>query len=200
MLTIKKAEFIRSIADKKGYFNKNGTPEFALVGKSNVGKSSLINMLTNNGKLAKTSKQPGKTRLVNYFLLNDSFYMVDLPGYGFALASKKEQETWERMMTDYFDSAKENLKAVILLVDIRHEPSENDKLMMNFIEQYGFPYAVVATKADKIAKSKRKNECVKIRRELPTSYSYNIIPVSSEEKYGKDELLAEIQRLMEQER
>ncbi len=198
-MQIKKAVFIRSVKDKKNYFN-NGMPEFALVGKSNVGKSSLINMLTNNGKLAKVSKQPGKTKLINYFLLNDSFYMVDLPGYGYALASKQEQEGWEEMMHGYFEAAKENLRAVLLLVDIRHEPSVRDQGMIVYLEQMGIPYAVVATKADKIAKSKRKNECMKIRKNLPTSYSYNIIPVSSEEHYGKDELVAEIERLITEER
>lgn len=199
-MQIKKASFIKSIKESsKQYFN-NGMPEFAIVGKSNVGKSSLVNMLTNNGKLARVSKQPGKTRLINYFLINDSFYLVDLPGYGYALASKEEQLSWENMMGDYFMRAKENLKGVLLLVDIRHKPSEHDKAMITYMEQIGVPYMVAATKADKVAKTKRFGECMKIRKELPTSYEYKIIPVSSELRTGKEELINEIERYITLER
>ena len=185
-MIIKNAEFFRSIKNKKDYFNHD-LPEIAVVGKSNVGKSSLINMLTRNSKLARVSKQPGKTRLINYFLINREFYLVDLPGYGFARVSKEEKASWNTMMNGYFESAK-NLKLVLILMDIRHKPTEEDKLMLRFVEEYGFPYMIGATKADKIAKSKRKQELFKLRRECPTSYDYPMVALSNE-GVGKEELL-----------
>ena len=127
-MQIKQAQFVRSVSSRDNHFNKE-LPEIALVGKSNVGKSSLINMLTNNGKLARTSKQPGKTRLINYFLINKEFYLVDLPGYGFARVSKSEKESWDKMMGEYFNFS-ETLKCVIILMDIRHDPTEEDKAMV----------------------------------------------------------------------
>ena len=149
-MIIKNAEFYRSIKLKQDYFNEN-IPEIAIVGKSNVGKSSLINMLTKNSKLARVSKQPGKTRLINYFLINREFYLVDLPGYGFARVSKDEKASWDGMMKDYFESSK-NLKLVVILMDIRHKPTEEDKMMLRFVEYYAITYMIGATKAAKIAK------------------------------------------------
>ena len=193
-MIIKTAEFVRSAKLKKDYQNQE-LPEIAIVGKSNVGKSSLINALTNNSKLARVSKQPGKTRLVNFFLLNQQFYLVDLPGYGFARVSKAEKETWDEMMRTYFENSKQ-LRAVILLLDIRHKPTKEDIAMLHYIEYYAIPYVVCLTKADKIAKSKRKNEAVHKRKEIPSSFAYDIIPISSEEGYGKQELLDYLERYL----
>ncbi|MBS6510438.1 MAG: ribosome biogenesis GTP-binding protein YihA/YsxC [Clostridiales bacterium] len=193
-MIIKTAEFVRSAKLKKDYHNQE-LPEIAIVGKSNVGKSSLINALTNNSKLARVSKQPGKTRLVNFFLLNQQFYLVDLPGYGFARVSKAEKETWDEMMRTYFENSKQ-LRAVILLLDIRHKPTKEDIAMLHYIEYYAIPYVVCLTKADKIAKSKRKNEAVHKRKEIPSSFAYDIIPISSEEGYGKQELLDYLERYL----
>ena len=193
-MIIKTAEFVRSAKLKKDYGNQE-IPEIAIVGKSNVGKSSLINALTNNSKLARVSKQPGKTRLVNFFLLNQQFYLVDLPGYGFARVSKAEKETWDEMMRTYFENSKQ-LRAVILLLDIRHKPTKEDIAMLHYIEYYAIPYVVCLTKADKIAKSKRKNEAVHKRKEIPSSFAYDIIPISSEEGYGKQELLDYLERYL----
>lgn len=193
-MIIRTAEFVRSAKLKKDYNNQE-FPEIAIVGKSNVGKSSLINALTNNNKLARVSKQPGKTRLVNFFLLNQQFYLVDLPGYGFARVSKAEKETWDEMMRTYFENSKQ-LRAVILLLDIRHKPTKEDIAMLHYIEYYAIPYVVCLTKADKIAKSKRKNEAVHKRKEIPSSFAYDIIPISSEEGYGKQELLDYLDRYL----
>ncbi|MEY8382007.1 ribosome biogenesis GTP-binding protein YihA/YsxC [Christensenellaceae bacterium 44-20] len=193
-MIIRTAEFVRSAKLKKDYNNQE-FPEIAIVGKSNVGKSSLINALTNNSKLARVSKQPGKTRLVNFFLLNQQFYLVDLPGYGFARVSKAEKETWDEMMRTYFENSKQ-LRAVILLLDIRHKPTKEDIAMLHYIEYYAIPYVVCLTKADKIAKSKRKNEAVHKRKEIPSSFAYDIIPISSEEGYGKQELLDYLERYL----
>ncbi len=191
-MVVKNAEFIKSVGADKKYFNED-LPEIAVVGKSNVGKSSLINMLTSNSRLARVSKQPGKTRLLNFFLINREFYLVDLPGYGFARVSMAEKDEWAALMADYFSNAK-NLKAVIVLVDIRHDPTAEDKNMVQLLEYYSIPYIVAATKADKIAKSKRKNECARIKRIIPSSYGYTVLPVSNENGFGKEELLAEIER------
>lgn len=171
-------------------------PEIALAGKSNVGKSSLINLLTNNFKLARTSKQPGKTRLVNYFLINKEFFLVDLPGYGYAAVSKAERERWGEMMNEYFGTSTA-LKAVGLLLDIRHDPTKADLQMLHYLEYYAIPYFVVATKADKIAKSKRRAAAEQLRKKLPTSFGYSIIPVSAEDGRGKDELIKAIAFFLE---
>lgn len=196
-MLIKTAEFAGSAKQKKDYFNHQ-FPEIVVVGKSNVGKSSLINALTGNGKLARVSKQPGKTRLINFFLLNRQFYLVDLPGYGFARASKIEKESWDEMMRTYFENS-EQLQAAILLLDIRHKPTKEDIAMLHYIEYYAIPYVVCLTKADKIAKSKRKNEAVHKRKEIPSSFAYDILPVSSEERYGIQELLDYLERYLPKE-
>ena len=193
-MIVQTAEFVRSAKLKKDYINQE-LPEIAIVGKSNVGKSSLINALTNNSKLARVSKQPGKTRLVNFFLLYQQFYLVDLPGYGFARVSKAEKETWDEMMRTYFENSRQ-LRAVILLLDIRHKPTKEDIAMLHYIEYYAIPYVVCLTKADKIAKSKRKNEAVHKRKEIPSSFAYDIIPISSEEGYGTQQLLDYLERYL----
>ncbi|MEX1308105.1 MAG: ribosome biogenesis GTP-binding protein YihA/YsxC [Eubacteriales bacterium] len=190
-MEIKKARFIKSItrisAHPGGDF-----PEIAVAGKSNVGKSSLINYFCNQRKLAKTSGTPGKTRLVNFFLINENFYLVDLPGYGFAKVSKAEQESWGRMIEDYLINS-DKLKAIVILVDIRHNPTRDDLMMFNWAAQYSIPVICVATKADKIAKSKRYNQIKAIKKLIGYGEGFEIYPVSSSEKLGKEAVLNAIE-------
>lgn len=184
---IKQAEFVTS-GGLDGRYPQALPCEIAIVGKSNVGKSSLINRLTNNQKLARTSSQPGKTRMVNFFLLNRSFYLVDLPGYGFAKASKEEQKSWGALMDRYLSSGR--VKHLLMLLDIRHDPTRDDLQMFHYLMYYGIPYTLVATKADKIAKSKRQQEA-NARAKTLGAPPY-AIPFSAETGDGKAELLARI--------
>lgn len=186
--SIKQAEFVTSVGLQQAY--PDALPhEIAIVGKSNVGKSSLINRLTNNGKLARTSSQPGKTRLINFFSINrGAFYLVDLPGYGFARASKEEQKSWGKLIEQYLASGR--VDHLFLLIDIRHAPTENDLQMFRYLLYYGIPYTLVATKSDKLTKSKRKaqaNANAKLLGAPPYA-----IPFSAETGEGKDELVARI--------
>ena len=184
---IKKAVFVTSVGQKGDYPEKRPA-EIALVGRSNVGKSSLINCLTGNGKLARISAAPGKTRLVNYYLINDSFYLVDLPGYGFAQRSKGERESWGQLMESYLSSGR--VDHLLLLLDIRHEPTGEDRQMMAFLLYHNIPFTVVATKADKIAKSKRQsaaNRNAKLAGAPPWG-----LPFSSETGEGREALLARL--------
>ena len=181
---IRQAEFVTS-AGLGGQYPEPLPCEIAIVGKSNVGKSSLINRLANNQKLAKTSAQPGKTRLVNFFLLNKALYLVDLPGYGFAKASKTEQKSWGELLERYLSSGR--VKHLLMLIDIRHAPTQDDLQMFRYLIYYNIPYTLVATKADKIAKSKRKQEANKRAKELGAPPF--AIPFSSETGEGKAELL-----------
>lgn len=198
-MEIKKASFYTSMKNASGYPN-DGKPEIAFAGKSNVGKSSLINFLTNNGKLAYVSKQPGKTRLINYFLINDSFYLVDLPGYGFARVSKSERDSWAEMMECYF-SAAEHLCALVILIDIRHKPTEDDLQMIEWAAHFSVPFIVAATKADKIAKSKRYHYAIQmakyIEEFLDMDLEFEIVPVSSAGMVGKEKILAYIDVMTE---
>jgi GTP-binding protein len=199
MLEIKKARFVTSVKDAADFAGGAGKPEIAVSGKSNAGKSSLINSICNNFKLAYVSKQPGKTRLVNYFLLNDMFYLVDLPGYGFAKVSKAEKYSWADMMEGYFAAAK-NLAALLVLMDIRREPGGDDLDMINWANYYGVPFAVVATKADKIAKSKRINYTRAIQRKIKEELGIgqaSVIAASSLEKRGKEAVLEYIRDRLE---
>ena len=189
---IKQAEFCTS-AGLDGRYPEPLPCEIAIVGKSNVGKSSLINRLTNNHKLAKTSAQPGKTRLVNFFLLNRAFYLVDLPGYGFAKASKEEQKSWGALMERYLSSGR--VKHLLMLIDIRHEPTRDDLQMFRYLIYYGVPYTLVATKADKIAKSKVRQEA-NARAKALGAPPY-AIPFSAETGVGKAELLTRIGQIFE---
>ena len=187
VFTIRQAEFMIS-AGIDGRYPAPLPCEIAIVGKSNVGKSSLINRLANNGKLAKPSAQPGKTRLVNFFLLNKALYLVDLPGYGFAKASKTEQKSWGELLERYLQSGR--VKHLLLLVDIRHAPTQDDLQMFRYLIYYNIPYTLVATKADKIAKSKRQQEANKRAKELGAPPF--AIPFSSETGEGKQQLLQRI--------
>lgn len=166
--------------------------EIAVVGRSNAGKSSLINTLCRNHKLARTSSAPGKTRQCNYFLINDSFYLVDLPGYGFAKASHGEQESWGRLMETYLGSGRVN--HLLLLLDIRHPPTAEDRQMLEYLIYYGIPFTIIATKSDKLAKSKVKAEANKNAKLLGAPpYA---IPFSSETGAGRDELLGRLGQII----
>ena len=150
---IKQASFVTSFAQyKEG--SVPPLPEIALVGRSNVGKSSLINMLTGNSKLARISASPGKTRLINYFLIDKKYYLVDLPGYGFAKAPKSEQQKWGQMIDGYLKRSA-NLMDVFVLVDIRHRPSADDRMMVEWLRAFEVPFHVIATKADKVSRAQQ---------------------------------------------
>lgn len=185
-MTIKKSKFVTSLAELKP-FPGQGLPEIALAGKSNVGKSSLINSLTRNGKLARTSSEPGKTRLVNFYQLNEDMFLVDLPGYGFAKAPKAERDRWAAMIEGYLERS-ENLRHVLQLVDIRHTPTQEDQMMTDYLRHYDIPFTVVATKADKLSKAQRGRSIPVICRTLVVQ-PWEIITYSSEDGTGRDALL-----------
>lgn len=166
---------------------ENIMPEIAFAGKSNVGKSSLINALINRKAYARTSGQPGKTQTINFYNVNDAFYYVDLPGYGYAKVSQTEREKWGRMIERYLKQSK-CLKAVFLLLDIRHEPSENDQIMYDWIIQNGFHPIIIATKADKLKRSQLGKHTKMIQNKLNTEEKTIIIPFSSETKQGREEI------------
>ena len=189
---IKQAEFVTSVGAGSAYPPPERA-EIAIVGKSNVGKSSLINHLCGNKKLAKTSQTPGKTRLINFFLLNRDLYLVDLPGYGFARASKTEQAGWGSLMEQYLSSGR--VQHLFLLIDIRHAPTAEDRQMFEWVLYYGLPFTLIATKADKIAKSKRRqaaNQAAKLLGAPPAA-----IPYSSESGDGKEAVLERIGQILQ---
>lgn len=185
-MTIKKSKFVQSLSAFRS-FPGQGLPEIAMVGKSNVGKSSLINSMANNSKLARTSAEPGKTRLVNLYLINEAFFLVDLPGYGFARAPKQEKDKWAAMIEGYLRGS-EHLKRVFQLVDIRHEPTEDDQLMVEYLRHYDLPFTVVATKADKLSKAQRGKSIPAICRKLAVQ-PWEVMVYSSRDGTGKDKLL-----------
>ncbi|MCR3759491.1 ribosome biogenesis GTP-binding protein YihA/YsxC [Clostridium felsineum] len=189
-MIIKQAEFIISAAWKK-QFPIDGKDEVAFVGRSNVGKSSLINALTNRRKLVKVSGTPGKTRLVNFFMINGTFYFVDLPGYGYAKVSKKELEKWSETIENYL-VGRNQLKKVILLVDSRHKPTKDDITMYNWIKYYKYKCIVIATKSDKIKRSEKvKNEKI-IKETLNLDNDDEFYFFSSATKQGREELIDNI--------
>ena len=191
-MIVKRADFITSMKDY-GEFATKGCPEVAFAGKSNVGKSSMINKLTNRGKLARTSATPGKTRLINVFQINQEVNFIDLPGYGFAKVSKTEKESWGKMMQNYFATT-EDLCHVFHLVDIRHEPTAEDKEMNLFLRQSGIPFTVIATKADKISRGARMKHIAPICRALAVQ-PWQVIPFSSEDGTGRDDILNKIEEV-----
>lgn len=172
----------------------NEKPEVAFAGKSNVGKSSLINALMNRKSLARTSAQPGKTQTINFYNVNETLYYVDLPGYGYAKVPEATKEKWGRMIERYLKSSNQ-LKAVFLLVDIRHEPSANDKSMYDWIVYQGFQPIIIATKLDKINRSQRDRQIKLIREGLQVTQGTKILPFSSETKQGRDEIWACIEEI-----
>lgn len=192
-MVIKKAQFITSLDAFRDYPGI-GRPEIAMVGKSNVGKSSMINKLTNNGKLARTSAEPGKTRLINLFNLNDEIVLVDLPGYGFARVSRGEKQRWAGMIEGYLAQSK-NLKRVLMLVDMRHQPTNDDIDMVNYLRHYGIPFTVAATKADKLSRAEKSRSIPVICRTLAVQ-PWEIIPFSSEDGTGRDKLLELLDTLL----
>ncbi|WP_208559692.1 ribosome biogenesis GTP-binding protein YihA/YsxC [Marinilactibacillus kalidii] len=169
----------------------DGLPEVALAGRSNVGKSSFINTMVNRKKLARTSGKPGKTRTLNYFDIEHSLFFVDVPGYGYAKVSNAEQQKWGDMMNVYF-SSREELSLSILLVDLRHHPTELDIQMYDFLKYYDLPVLVVATKADKIKKSKRNKHINQVVQTLQLATEDKVIMFSSETKEGREEVWNEI--------
>ncbi len=165
----------------------NVLPEVAFAGKSNVGKSSLINALMNRKSYARTSQQPGKTQTINFYNINNCMYCVDLPGYGFAKVSKEVQEKWGKMIERYLHSSKV-LKAVFLLIDIRHEPSSNDVNMYQWILKQGYQPVIIATKLDKIKRSQIQKNVKVIKEKLECVKDIVVIPFSAETKQGRDEI------------
>ena len=191
---IKKTEFITSAGAGSAYPAPIQS-EIAIVGRSNVGKSSLINHLCGHKKLARTSQTPGKTRVINFYLVNESFFLVDLPGYGFAKASKSEQAQWGSLMEKYLSDGR--VSHIFLLLDIRHEPTAEDRQMYKWIVYYGVPFTLIATKADKIAKTKRKHAANMVAKQLGAApYA---IPYSVETGDGKDALLEAVGRIVQPE-
>lgn len=193
-MKITKAEFITSAA-KKGQYPQADMPEIAFAGRSNVGKSSLLNLLTGRKNLAKVSATPGKTRLINFFNINDTFRIVDLPGYGYAKVAKGMSEDWGKMMEDYLET-RQNLICVIQLVDSRHEPSAQDCQMYDYLRYYGLSGVVVATKADKLSKNELNKNLSIIRRSLELDKDDIVIPSSALNKTGVDQILGTIDMLL----
>lgn len=193
-MIIKSAVYKTSVVDKKNIID-DGVPEFAFVGRSNVGKSSLLNNLVNSKSLAKASATPGKTKMINYFDINGSFRFVDLPGYGFAKVGKSQLDVWSSLMGDYLTYS-ESLLTVFVLIDIRHIPTQQDKQMINFLVYHNLPFVVVVTKADKVAKSKHKMQVAQICKTLNIREEMVIIS-SSETSLGKDRILTFIENKLE---
>ena len=173
---------------------KNTLPEVAFAGKSNVGKSSLINGLMNRKALARTSAQPGKTQTINFYKINDEMFLVDLPGYGYAKVPETEKAKWGKMIERYLHTS-QTLKAVFLLIDIRHDPSANDKLMYDWIVNNGYNPIIIATKLDKLKRSQVAKSLKEIRIGLGLPKEGKILPFSAETKQGRDEIWALIDEL-----
>lgn len=173
----------------------NDKIEVAFAGKSNVGKSSLINALMNRKALARTSSQPGKTQTINFYNINDALYLVDLPGYGYAKVSQTEKEKWGKLIERYLQKS-QMLKYVFLLVDIRHEPSENDKLMYDWIAWNGYQPIIIATKLDKLKRSQVPKHVKMVRSGLGMKADGILIPFSAETKQGREEIWALIEKQM----
>ena len=194
-MKITKAEFLTSAA-KKNQYPPEGPVEIAFAGRSNVGKSSLINLLTARKNLAKVSGNPGKTRTINFFDIDGNWRIVDLPGYGYAKVSKSESESWGKMMEDYLEN-RESLATVVQLVDCRHEPTAQDIQMFEYLRYYELSGIVVATKADKLSKNELNKNLAMIKRTLELDDNEILIAVSALKKTGVDRLLEEIGRYID---
>lgn len=193
-MKINKSE-LEAIAVKPRQYPPENLPEIAFAGRSNVGKSSLLNNLTGRKKLAHVSGNPGKTRTINFYKINDNFRIVDLPGYGYAKLSKSMTEGWAEMMEAYITTRK-NLRKVVQLVDIRHEPSKLDIQMYDYLRYYGLDGIVVATKADKISSNQKQKSLNIIRKTLNMNKDDVIIPISSLKKTGTENLIKEIELIL----
>ncbi len=194
-MIIKSAEFVISNTDITKC-PKDGKPEYAFIGRSNVGKSSLINMLTDHKKLAKTSGKPGKTQLINHFVINDDWYLVDLPGYGYAKASKTSRAKWEKFISDYL-TKREELVNIFVLIDSRLEPQKIDLEFMNWCGEQGLPFSMVFTKIDKLSSTALQKNLAKYKKEM-LKYWAELPPVfttSSESKFGRERLLNYIDQI-----
>ena len=193
-MIIKKAQ-LETVCGITSKFPENSEPELVFAGKSNVGKSSLINALMNRKSLARTSSQPGKTQTINYYKVNDEIYFVDLPGYGYANANIETKAKWGKMIEKYLHTSKQ-IKCIFLLIDIRHEPGKNDKQMYDWILHNGYQPVIIATKLDKLKRS-QVAKCVKIVREgLGLPNEGVLIPFSSQTKQGKEEIYDFIENLL----
>lgn len=173
-------------------------PQIALAGKSNVGKSSLINALLNRNNFARTSSAPGKTRTINFYNVDEKLYLVDLPGYGFAQIAKTKKEAFSGLIEDYLNTAPQ-LALIILLIDMRHAPSDNDKMMLNFIRELGYKPVIVLTKKDKLSRNEQNKNISIIKKELETKEGEIVIPFSAVNKEGVEEVWSVIEGVMDNE-
>ncbi|WP_455538076.1 ribosome biogenesis GTP-binding protein YihA/YsxC [Terrisporobacter sp.] len=189
-MKIRSSEIVVSAIKKEQYPNE-GLPEIALVGRSNVGKSSATNALLNRRNFARTSQTPGKTRTINFYKINNEFYFVDLPGYGYAKVAKSEKDKWGVIMERYLQDRQE-LCAIFLLVDIRHEPTNDDVMMYEWIKHFGYNCVVIATKADKISRGQYQKHISIIRKKLNLEKDEKVIPLSSSKKTGVEDVWNEI--------
>lgn len=190
-LLIRSVEFVTS-AVRPAQYPSTGIPEVAFVGRSNVGKSSLLNKLVNRRHMARTSSQPGKTQLINFFAINDAFYLVDLPGYGYAKVSKELQATWAPMAEAYLQR-RETLCLVIQLIDLRHEPTKNDRQMYEWLSHFGRPPLLVATKADKLSRAAQAKNARVIRQGLQLADPAALVLTSADTGFGMEELWTHIE-------
>jgi GTP-binding protein len=193
-MLVKKAEFVIS-AVKPAQYPDDALPEFALAGRSNVGKSSLINCLIQRKNLARTSSKPGKTQTINFYRINDQLYFADVPGYGFARVPKSVRQSWGKMMETYL-TGRETLKGVIQVIDLRHPPTADDQNMYQYLKHFDIPVIVVATKADKISKGKWQKHLKVVREGLDLDQSDPLLLFSAETAYGKEQLWTEIEKRM----
>lgn len=190
-MNVKNPKFEISAVSPKQY-PTTGLPEVVLVGKSNVGKSSFVNTMINRKSLARTSSEPGKTRLLNFYNIDDTFYFVDLPGYGYSKMSKTEQESVGKFTEEYLVK-RNSISCIIFLIDIRHKPTENDKLMYHYVMKTNLPFIVLANKADKIAPTKVDSYVEDMKQELGISFS-TILPFSSERKIYTQQVWNELEK------
>lgn len=193
-MVIKKVE-LETVCGYTSVLPENTKPEIAFAGKSNVGKSSLINALMNRKSLARTSAQPGKTQTINFYNINDEMYLTDLPGYGFAKVSQSEKEKWGKMIEKYLNTSRQ-LRAVFLLIDIRHDPSANDRQMYDWMVYQGFHPIIIATKLDKINRSQIQKQVKAIKVGLNVESDTIIIPFSATTKQGRDEIWELMDRII----
>lgn len=186
------------IATRRSQYPDNGRPEFLLVGRSNVGKSSFINSILSRKNLAYTSAKPGKTQTLNFYGINESFYLIDVPGYGYASVDKKTQAKFGMMIEEYLEK-RSQLKRVFMLVDFRHKPTEDDLLMYNFLKYYNLPVTVVATKADKVGGSKKQKNLKEVLDTLDLVVGDDLVVFSSVTRLGVKEVLKKIEDLVNEE-
>ncbi len=198
IMEIKDCSFVKSVVDYKTR-PEPALPEFAFAGRSNVGKSSLINSLLRRKNIAKISKQPGKTRTINYFLVNQSFYFVDLPGYGFAKVSQQEKVKWGKMIEDYLVNSRE-LRTLFVLVDALVGPKKNDEQLVEWLQFHQIPFTLIATKADKVGVSSQRKRAEEIGKMLNLSVSRDIFFYSAKKNTGRDKLLGQIELYLKNKR